>query len=424
MNLQIVKNEKLNEQYYSFDHETGLKILLYPMKGYSSSYALFGAKIGSVDTIFKTDEDEEYLQVPEGVAHFLEHKLFESEDGDAFTLFAKTGASANAFTSFEKTCYLFSTTDNFDESLRSLLKFVQEPYFTEETVKKEQGIIGQEIRMYEDDPEWRVFFNLLTALYHNNPVRIDIAGTADSIAKIDADLLYRCYHAFYNLNNMVLAIAGNFDVDSALKIIQEGLIPKEKVTVSRQVPKEPEEIRLPYVEQKLSVAMPLFHIGYKEQVREGYDLLKAKIGTEILMDILAGESSDLYRELYDNGLINQTFGYEAFVGRGYWVNLFAGESKDPKAVMIRLRESIAQMKVSGVSQEEFVRSKKALYGRMIQGFNNVEGIANALVSSYFGDVDIYDSMKAAEEITLQDVNNLLKQSFHQEKSALSVINPV
>lgn len=423
MKQKIIRNEKLKEQYYSYDHESGLKIFLYPMKGYSSSYALFGTKLGSIDTAFKTDEDSEWTQVPEGIAHFLEHKLFESEEGDAFSLFAKTGASANAFTSFDKTCYLFSTTDNFEESLKSLLKFVQEPYFTEETVQKEQGIIGQEIRMYQDDPEWRVFFNLLTSLYHSNPVRIDIAGTVESIAQIDAELLYRCYHTFYNLNNMVLAVAGNFDVDSAVKVIEEGLVPREKVTVYHNIPEESEEIRTPYTEQKLSVALPLFNIGYKEQVREGYDLLWAKIGLQIILDILAGESSDLYRELYDSGLTNQTFGYEVFAGRGFWSNLFAGESKDPKAVMERIQSAIAKLKETGIPEEAFTRSKKALYGRLVRGFNSVEGIANSLVSSYFGGVDLYDSMKAAEEITLEDVNTLLRSSFKEEKAAISIINP-
>ncbi|MGI5959112.1 MAG: EF-P 5-aminopentanol modification-associated protein YfmH [Massiliimalia sp.] len=424
MEQQIIKNDKLGDQYYAYRHETGLEILLYPMKGYSSSYALFGAKIGSIDTAFKTEEDTDYTVVPEGVAHFLEHKLFESEDGDAFSLFAKTGASANAFTSFERTCYLFSTTDNFEESLKSLLKFVQEPYFTQANVEKEQGIIGQEIRMYEDDPDWRVLFNLLGALYHNNPVRIDIAGTADSIAKIDADLLYKCYHTFYNLNNMVLAVAGNFDVDSAVSIIEKGLKPGKKVTVTSRIPEEPEEIKTRRTEQKLSVSTPLFTIGYKEAVRSGYDLLKAQLAAQIIMDVVAGETSSLYRNMYDSGLINQTFGYEAFAGRGYFANLFEGESRDPDQVFALLDQELSAYRKKGISQEEFIRCKKSMYGRLVRAFNNVEAVANGLVNSYFSGVGLYDNMKVVEEITLEEINQYLQTMFQTEKGALSVVSPV
>ncbi len=424
MKQQVIKNERLKEQYYSFEHETGLKILLYPMKGYRSCYALFGTNLGSIDTTFKTDGDQDYTVVPEGVAHFLEHKLFESEDGDAFSLFAKTGASANAFTSFEKTCYLFSATNQIEESLASLLKFVQEPYFTQQTVEKEQGIIGQEIRMYQDDPEWRVFFNLLGALYQKNPVRIDIAGTEESIARIDAELLYKCYHTFYNLNNMVLAVAGNFDVEAALKVIENGLKPSQKVQVYHQVPEEPKEICTSKVEQNLSVSTPLFQIGFKEQVLEGLEQLKTQIATEIILDVLAGEASPFYRRLYDTGLINQTFGYEVFTGRGYFANIFSGESKDPEVVFTQLKQEIQTLKQQGITQAEFTRCKKCLYGHMVRRFNNVEGVALNLVSSYFAGVDIYDSVGIIEQLTLQEVNEVLKNSLKEEFAAISIVNPV
>lgn len=424
MNRIVVKNEKLNEEYYCYEHETGLKILLYPMSGYSSAYALFGTNFGSVDVAFKTNQEAEYTEVPEGVAHFLEHKLFESEEGDAFSMFAKTGASANAYTSFDKTCYLFSTTQNFEESLKSLVKFVQEPYFTQATVEKEQGIIGQEIRMYDDDPEWRVLFNLLGALYVNHPVRIDIAGTVESIAKIDADLLYQCYRTFYNLNNMALAVAGNFDVDAAVKIIEEGLKPGEKVTVAYKTPEEPQQIRTEYTEQALSVSIPLFNIGFKEPVREGLELLKAQVVTELLMEVIAGESSPFYRRLYEQSLINQNFGFEVFCGRGYFANLFAGESTDPKRVFAELKAEILQYQQSGISAEDFDRCRKMMYGKLVRSFNKVEVVANAMINCHFAGVGIYDTQKILEEITLEDANALLKTSFCMERAAISVIQPV
>ena len=217
--IKEIKSDRVGDKYYEVEHSSGLKIFIYPKENNNSTYAVFGTKYGSVDVNFKTSDEKETNTVPAGIAHYLEHKLFESEDGDAFTRYAKTGASANAYTSFDKTCYLFSCTENVYESLEILLDFVQTPYFTEQTVQKEQGIIGQEIRMYDDDPQWRVMFNLLRAMYHNHPVRVDIAGTVESIAEITPELLYKCYHTFYNLNNMVLCVAGN--VDLYVKILQQ-----------------------------------------------------------------------------------------------------------------------------------------------------------------------------------------------------------
>lgn len=424
MKKRIVRNEKLQEKYYYIQHPSGLTILLYPMSDYSSAYALFGTKLGSIDTVFKSGDDPDFTEVPEGVAHFLEHKLFESEDGDAFTLFAKTGASANAFTSFDRTCYLFSTTNQFAESLKALLTFVQSPYFTQETVEKEQGIIGQEIRMYEDNPGWRVFFNLLGALYQNHPVQVDIAGTVESISKIDADLLYKCYHTFYNLNNMVLAIAGNFPVHVAEQVIEENLKESKRVKLVQKTSDEPMEIEKAEVVQQLSVAQPLFQIGYKESPLSGYEWLKAQLETEILLEMIAGESSPLYRRLYDEGLINQEFGTEVFSGRGYFANIFAGESKDPRRVAEEIKKEIAGLRKKGLSEQDFLCCKKALYGRIVRGFNKVENVANGLVSSYFAGVDIYDNIKAAEGIAYKDIKQRFSCSLDESRMALSIVEPL
>ncbi len=423
MKQTIIKNEKLQEQYYLYQHETGLTIALYPMQGYSSTFALFGTKLGSIDNAFKTCETDEYTVVPEGIAHFLEHKLFESEEGDAFSLFAETGASANAYTSFDRTCYLFSATAKFEQSLQSLLKFVQEPYFTQETVEKEQGIIGQEIRMYDDDAGWRVFFNLLGALYHNHPVRIDIAGTTDSIAKIDADLLYQCYHTFYNLNNMILSIAGNFELEPTLALINGALKDTEPVTVYPQPVDEPRAVASDKVEQKLAVSMPLFDIGYKEEPLAGLDSLKRQLEFEVLLEILAGESSSLYQELYESGLITPSFGAEIFNGRGYFAVLFSGESKDPMAVKARVQQEIERFRQTGVDKDAFDRTKKALYGRLVRGLNNVEGVANGMIAYHFADVNLFDSTTLMEAMTVQAVNALLQDSMKAEYSAISIINP-
>ncbi|NLL63652.1 MAG: insulinase family protein [Ruminococcaceae bacterium] len=218
MLMRKIKNSLLGDLYYEIDHKSGLKIFVYPKVGYESSYAVFGTNYGSIDTFIKR-QGEDAIKIPEGTAHFLEHKLFESEEQDAFERFATTGASANAFTSFDKTCYLFSCSNKFAENLEILLDFVQHPYFTQETVEKEQGIIGQEIKMYQDVPSWQVLFNLFRCLFHNHPVKIDIAGTVESIAEISAELLYDCYNNFYNLDNMVLACAGNTTVEEVLSVV-------------------------------------------------------------------------------------------------------------------------------------------------------------------------------------------------------------
>lgn len=421
---RIVKSDKIGEQYVEYDHPSGLKIFLYPMTGYSSSFALFGTRMGSIDTMFKTQHDTEYTVVPEGVAHFLEHKLFESEDGDAFQLFAQTGASANAYTSFDRTCYLFSTTDQFAQSLKHLLTFVQSPYFTQQTVQKEQGIIAQEINMYQDNPGWRVFFNLLTALYQQHPVRIDIAGTVDSIAKIDAELLYKCYYTFYNLNNMALAIAGNFDMQECLEIIDQNVTSVAPVIVEQKTPQEPIEIANKNITQKLSVSTPLFHLGFKERPKTGHDLLRTKICSEILLDLMAGEASKLYRRLYDDGLINHNFGAEVFTGRGFFANIFAGESKDPERVQKLICQEVEHMKQCGIDADDFERAKKARYGKMVRGFNSVENVANGLLSSFFSDFNIFDHLEVAQQVTCEEAMSVLHSSFDIDKAALSVVRPL
>lgn len=424
MKQEQIHSKILGESYAFYRHESGLGILLYPMKGFASAYALFGTNYGSIDTTFKTQKDAEFVTVPEGIAHFLEHKLFESEEGNALEMFSKTGACANAFTSFDKTCYLFSTTDHFEETLKILMDCVQNPYFTEENVSKEQGIIGQEIKMYDDDPSWRVLFNLLTSLYHHNPVRIDIAGTVESIAKIDKDLLYRCYHTFYNLNNMVIAIAGNFDLEATARFIEENLKQAEKVEVTSQVPEEPREVVRSLTEQKLEVSMPLFYIGYKEEVPSVDDELKHQIYSEMLQSILIGRSSDLYRVLYEEELINSSMRNEVFCGRGFFINMFTGESRKPQQVKERLEEKIAFFKQQGIPQEDFERVKKAAYGFAIMSFNDVESVASNLVSSYFSGHPVYETMDVIAQTTLEDLNQFLKNSFCPEYSALSIIHPI
>lgn len=422
MNIKEVRNELLNEKYYDIDHPSGLKILVMPKENYSSTYAIFATKYGSIDTMIQMS-DGSFKEIPEGTAHFLEHKLFESEDLDAFERFAKTGASANAYTSFERTGYLFSCSANFKKNLEILLDFVQNPYFTQATVEKEQGIIGQEIDMYKDAPDWEVMFNCLRTMYHNLPVRIDIAGTQESIAQITAKTLYGCYDNFYNLHNMVLAVAGNADVDEIVEVADKVLKPVEGKMAQRKVIDEPEEVIDNYIEEKLSVATPQFMFGFKESWDTPERTTKEEISMEILLDMISGQSSELYKRLFDGKLINNSFGFEYFTGFGYSCVLFAGESNDPKKVAEEIVGEIGKFRETGFDKTAFERTKKKLYGRMIMGMNDIEGLANNMAVSYFAGEDVFTDFEIFKTVTLDDVNDIFKKTLDENRSVLSVINP-
>lgn len=420
-NIKEIKNELLQDSYYEIDHASGLKIFVYPKENYSTSYAVFGTKYGSIDTCFKAEGEKKFTEVPEGIAHFLEHKLFESEELDAFERYAKTGASANAYTSFDKTCYLFSCSKNFDKSLEILLDFVTQPYFTPETVKKEQGIIGQEIKMCNDDPGWESLFALLRAMYHRHPVKIDIAGTVDSISRITADLLYGCYETFYNPANMALAVAGNVSVEGVLEVADRILKPKKCRKIERKFEAEPASVVEDTVIRRLPVAMPIFTIGFKEDIKTPERTLKEVTESNILLDIIAGRTSPLYESLIDEGLINTAFDTEYFEGYGYSAHIFSGESENYEKVRERINEEIEKLKKTGVDEKDFERIKKKHYGSFIMNFNDVDSIANSLVGAYFNGEGLFDQLEVLESITAEDINSRLRNAFAVENSSMSVI---
>ncbi len=418
--IREIKNELLNDSYFEIDHKSGFKIFVYPKENYSSAYAVFGTKYGSIDTCFRVEGNEEFTTVPEGIAHFLEHKLFESEELDAFARYAKTGASANAYTSFDKTCYLFQCSGNFEKSLEILLDFVSNPYFTEQTVQKEQGIIGQEIKMYQDEPGWESLFALLRAMYHNHPVRIDIAGTVESISHITAELLYECYETFYNPANMALAVVGNVTVKQVLEIADRMLKPKESKKIERKFQIEPETVVEDTIVRNLAVSMPIFAIGYKEKITTPTRTLKETLESNILLDIIGGKTSPLYEEMLTDGLINTTFDIEYFEGFGYSAHIFNGESLEPEKVRERINKEIEKMKKQGVNKETFDRIKKKHYGGFIMNFNDIDSLANALIGGYFNGDGLYDQLEVLESITLEDINNRLN-AINIENSSMSII---
>lgn len=421
MEKNIIKSERTGDSCIHVKHKSGLDIYICEMPGFSSVEALFGTKYGSVNTMFKMREDEDYTVVPEGIAHFLEHKLFENEDCDVFELYAKTGASGNAFTSFDKTCYLFNCSKNYQESLRILLDFVQKPYFTQATVDKEQGIIGQEIKMTNDNPDWRLFFNLLRGMYHNHPVKIDIAGTVESIAQIDAELLYKCYYTFYNLNNMVLSIAGNIKAEEVLTICDECLKPCEDKGLETVFPDEPESIVTPEIYENQPVGATLFSIGYKCASCSGMERLKKTMAASIAASMLTDASTDMYKKLLDEEIINSSFASEVFYGDGYFTVIFSGESDKPEIVRQNLADEIRRIITDGLNEKDFARIKKSTYGSLIRELNNVEAVANLLINAHMDGVSPYDTINVLSELTSGDVYEFIKNELCEDKTVLSVI---
>ena len=421
MEKQVFSN-RFNDSYVCFTHESGLKVFVMEKPDFSSSYALFGTKYGSIDTCFSSDGGKTYVSVPEGIAHFLEHKLFESEDGDAFSRYAQTGASANAYTSFDRTCYLFSCSEKFSDNFDILLDFVQHPYFTAKTVEKEQGIIGQEIRMYDDSPAWRVLFNMLEAMYFEHPVRIDIAGTTDSIAKITDKLLYQCYDTFYNPANMFISVAGNVNADEIALQVEKNLLKKKPLNVLRGKVNEPDAVKQSYTEQRLDVSSPQFCLGFKESVTAPEKTARERIAMGVTLEILAGDCSPLYRELTDEELINDEFETEYFTGNSYACVMFSGESVAPKMVKEKIVREIDRLIKDGIDAEMLSTVKKAMYGDILRRFNNCESIASAMAECAMFGFSLFDEQELISGITAEDIKHCLLQ-LKEEKSVLSVILP-
>ncbi len=427
MSERIVRsNEFLGESYTRISHKSGLDVYVFPKK-LTTAFAVFGTKYGSIDNKFRIKGEKDITEVPNGIAHFLEHKLFDNENGvDTFSRYAETGASANAFTSFEKTAYLFSCTEHFEQSLEILLDFVTKPYFTEKSVQKEQGIIGQEIKMGEDNPARVLFFNMLEAMYKSHPVKISIAGTVDSIAKIDAELLYKCYNAFYNLHNMVLCVCGDIDVDSVLCVCDKVLKKAPECDIERIFDEEPANVSKTRITAKMQVAKPLFDIGIKDNriPTEPYERLKKAAGMAVLNEMLFSKSSKIFNELYDEGLISNSFEYCYSISESFAFNELSGEANEPETVYGRIFDYIKDKQKTGLDKAEYERCKKVIYADFIKLFDNTEEIAYELMSYIFEGCDLFDYSEAVKGLTFEDVEDLLSVMFDEEFFAMSTVLPV
>lgn len=426
MNPKHIVNKSLGEEYYYLKHPSGLGIYIHPKKGYSSNYAILGTNFGSINDKFRIKGQPSYTEIPDGIAHYLEHKLFETPEGDAFSLFAKTGASANAYTSFEKTAYLFSCTDNFEQSLNILLDFVCSPYFTPENVEKERGIIAQEIKMYEDSPEWKVLINLLGAMYHNHPVKKDIAGSVESIAKITPETLYECYNTFYNLHNMTLCIVGDLDPDKVFTVIDKKLKYSKPVEFEKYFPDEPYNIVKNYVCQSFDIESSMFNLGFKENVQKTRRATNEElVYTDILLNYFSSPSSEMYNKLLDEGLINTaSFSSEYLEGPGYASIIFSGESENPEKVADIIRDYVKKVHSEGLDKNAFERAKRAIYGQSLSVFNSVKNIANLTLDFDFSGKEIFEYMDILQSATLEKANERLKSELDTNNSTLSVVKPL
>jgi len=426
---KTVENKKIDEKYYFIKHESGLDIYIVP-KNHTSSYALFATKYGSIDNTFRLAGEPEFTKVPDGISHFLEHKMFENEDGvDTFKKYAETGASANAYASFDKTCYLFSIADNgenFEKALEILLESVTHPYFTEETVQKEQGIIGQEIRMYEDAPGWQVYFQMLANMYHKHNIRLDICGTDESISKITADILYQCYKTFYNLSNMALCISGDVAPEQVKKIADKILKKNEPVTIERFSDEEPEGVLNSFVEKKLKVSRPLFNIGLKDNETGFYgnELVKKSRELGLLADMIFGRSSDFYTRLYNAGKIDGSFGAGNVTEPEYGYLTWGGESDNPQEILDEIIKEFENKVKTGLDREDFERCKRQWYAWSIMTFDNTSNIANNFISNLFLGCDLLDLPEIVASITFEDVENRLEKLFKRENFIISIVNPI
>ena len=407
--MQKFENTFLNEKYFYSKHDSGLNIYLFPKPDYKDTFAVIGTNYGSINKKFKIGSD--IIESPEGIAHFLEHKLFECKDGDANELFAKTGASPNACTSFNSTRYYFSCSDQLKDSLEILLNFVQEPYFTQDGITREQGIIGQEIKMYCDDPGWQANILLLGAMYKNHFVKDDIAGSVESISKITPDLLNKCYDAFYNLSNMTLCIAGNFDVDDIYDFIDKHIIKKNQTfNVETIIPDEPIDVVSKFVSKKMDVVNPVFSLGFKHPV-SGRNLdYNELICSEIILKSLTLKSGNLYNELINKGFIStNNLDYELFHGPYYKSSIFVGESQNPEEAVKIIKEHIMKYVSNGIPEQDFERARKCVYADSVSIFDKVSSIASCILDLDFSNLNIFEFINRISKVTIDDTNKYLKQ---------------
>ena len=414
--------KRIGESVYSQRLPNGLEVRVVPKHGYAKKYAFFATRYGGMDTRFCLNG--QWLDTPAGIAHYLEHKMFDTKEGNALQELAKNGAEPNAFTSNAMTGYYFDSTDHFEENLEILLSFVSIPYFTEESVAKEQGIIGQEIRMIEDNPDWQIYTRMLECLYSSSPARTSIAGTVESISHITAETLYDCHKAFYTPSNMILTVVGDVDPVHVVDLARR-ILPREGgPVIPRDYGDEPETVAQAETSRTMEVSCPQFLAGFKcRPAGDGEDYMRLAVIGDIACDILLGDSSPLYLRLYDQGLINTSFGgaFEMLPGVAY---LYAGgDSKDARAVTTEIQKEADRLVREGIDEAFYQQVTRAAFGSNLRGLNSFENIAVSLTEGYFHGYDPFRFPEVFDSITKEDVTAFLRDNIRSERMVLSEIVP-
>lgn len=422
--MQIIENIKLKEKLYVEKLENGLTVMILPRKTTQKKYAMWGVNFGSIDNHFINPDNNKEIKIPDGVAHFLEHKMFEQENGiNSLDALSSLGVDANAYTTNDYTTYLFECTDNFYEALDELMDYVQHPYYTDENVEKEKGIIAQEINMYDDYPTWKVYMNAMECLYHNNPVKLDIAGTIESITPITKETLYDCYNTFYTPSNMLMVITGNFEPEKLIQEIKNRIVKNEnKGEIKRIYPEEPEEINKEKIEAVMDVNNPIFVIAIKDKTLENEtEQVKKHIAIEILLNIIAGKSSKLYKELYEKGMVMSPLDLDYEFSKQYAHIAISGQSNEPERVMEELKKEIEKLKKEGLEKQQFERIKKKIYGDYITEYNDISGVARMLMADYFKGINSFEYIENHKQVTKEYAEKILREIFDENKMVISIV---
>ena len=425
--MKIIESSKIKEKAYIEKLENGMEIIIIPKKDAIKKYIIWGTHFGSIDNHFIMPKTGEEVYIPDGVAHFLEHKMFEQPDGtNSLDTLMALGIDANAYTTNDHTAYLLECTDNFYEGLDELMNYVQHPYFTEENVDKEKGIIGQEISMYDDDPGWRLYMNAMDCMYKENPIKIDIAGTVESISKITPDVLYKCYNTFYNPSNMMMVACGDFDPEKIIKEIKNRLLPKENQgEIKRIYTRKEDGINKKIKEENMEVSNPIFLIGYKDEQNnaDNRNIVKKHIAIEIILNMAIGKSSKLYKKLYEEGIIlgEPDFDYE--FSNQYAHVIISGQSKNPKKIYESLTNQIKEFIEEGLDEEHFNRIKRKIYGDYAIEYNSVADIAKMFLADKMKGINSFDYMEEFNTVTKEYTEEVLKEVFNEEREILSIVNP-
>ena len=418
--MQNIQNNKIQEKIYTEKFSNGLNLMIIPKKT-QKKYIIWGVNYGSIDHKFMVGDKE--ITVPDGIAHYMEHKLFEQENGtNSLDVLSSLGVNANAYTTNNHTAYLFEdNNEKFLEALDEFMNYVQNPYFTDENVEKERGIIEQEIMMYDDYPDWKLYMNAMKAMYHKNPINIDVAGTKETIAKITKDTLYEAYHAFYRPDKMAIVVCGDFEPEKLIPEIEKRMtLQNATQNVKRLYEEEPKEIVQKQVEAEMNISMPIFMIGYKDEVA-CENQIKKDLALDILFNILIGDSSELYQSLYEEGLLQSepTFIYEN--SQTYSHVLIQGQSEKYDEVIKKIEQGIENLKQNGIQDEVFDRIKKKLYGEYVKSYNDVGSIATTFIQNYFRNINPLDYFEEFKGLDKAYTMQVLEEVFKPERKVVSIV---